>query len=133
MSANQYVLYPAVFDPEDDDKDILNVSFPDIPGCFTFGKGINQAMYNATEALGLMLYDEVDLPAPSDIKKVQAEHPGLLVSYVGADLAEAAKHVKIVTVKKNTTIPVDIAVKAEQAGINFSATLTEALKEKLEA
>ncbi|WP_425445666.1 type II toxin-antitoxin system CcdA family antitoxin [Trichococcus patagoniensis] len=34
-------------------------------------------------------------------------------------------------VRKNTTIPVDLAEKAEEAGINFSATLTEALKEKL--
>ena len=34
-------------------------------------------------------------------------------------------------VKKNTTMPGDIAYLAEKAGINFSKTLTQALKEKL--
>lgn len=31
-------------------------------------------------------------------------------------------------VKKNTTIPVDLARKAEEKGINFSKTLVEALQ-----
>lgn len=48
-----------------------------------------------------------------------------------ADLELAKKQSKPVTVKKNTTIPGDLAYEAEQTGINFSQTLTEALKEKL--
>lgn len=83
MSAESYAVCPAFFEPEEDDKEILNVSFPDIPGCLTFGKGISKAMYNASEALE---------PVPSDMKKVQAEYPDFLVSYIGADLDETAKN-----------------------------------------
>ena len=54
---------------------------------------------------------------------------GILIGTIVGALA--AKKVKMPVVRKNTTIPVDLAEKAEEAGINFSATLTEALKEKL--
>lgn len=36
------------------------------------------------------------------------------------DLIAAAKKVKMPFVRKNTTIPVDLAEQAEEAGINFS-------------
>jgi predicted RNase H-like HicB family nuclease len=73
MSNKNYVIYPAVFEREDDVeyKDVYNVSFPDVPGCFTFGEGIDDAMYMAQDALGLMLYDEADLPKSSPIEDIK--------------------------------------------------------------
>jgi predicted RNase H-like HicB family nuclease len=134
MSNKNYVIYPAVFEREDDAeyKDVYNVSFPDVPGCFTFGEGIDDAMYMAQDALGLMLYDEANLPKASPIEDIQKNNPDKLVNYVGVNLDEAAKNVKVVTVRKNTSIPIDLAKKAEAYGINFSALLTRALQSELE-
>jgi predicted RNase H-like HicB family nuclease len=105
MANNNYVIYPAVFEREEEDdteyKDVYNVSFPDAPGCFTFGEGIDDAMYMAQDALGLMLYDETDLPMPSPIEDIQKNNPDKLVNYVGVNLDEAAKNVKVVTVQYN--------------------------------
>lgn len=43
--------YFAQFLPEDDDTDIWNISFPDLPGCLSCGRGLKQAMANAIDAL----------------------------------------------------------------------------------
>jgi hypothetical protein len=56
-----------------------------------------------------MLHDEPDLPEPTPIEEIQKDRPGILVNYVGVDLEDAAAKVKVVTVKKNTSIPVDLA------------------------
>ncbi|MPN02790.1 hypothetical protein SDC9_150007 [bioreactor metagenome] len=78
-----------------------------------------------------MLYDTKELPAATKLSDVKTVNPEAIVSYIMVDLIAAAKKVKLPVVRKNTTIPVDLAEKAEEAGINFSATLTEALKVKL--
>ena len=88
-------------------------------------------MANGAEALELMLYDAKELPAATKLSDVKTVNPEAIVSYIMVDLIAAAKKVKLPVVRKNTTIPVDLAEKAEEAGINFSATLTEALKVKL--
>ena len=90
-------------------------------------------MAKGSEILGSFLYNipKDQLPVPTDIEIVKKQNPGKLVVPIFADLEKARMETKPATVKKNTTIPGDLAYKAEQAGINFSQTLTEALKEKL--
>ncbi|MDR0875832.1 MAG: type II toxin-antitoxin system HicB family antitoxin [Clostridiales Family XIII bacterium] len=134
MANKNYVVYPAVFEPEDEQgfDGVFNVSFPDVPGCLTFGEGLDKAMFMAQDALGLMLYDEPNLPVPTPIEDVKRDYPGILVNYVGVDLREAAEKVKVVTVKKNTSIPADLAKQGEKYGINFSALLTRALKSEID-
>lgn len=131
MSLANYVIYPAVFTPDEDDPNILNVEFPDVPGALTYGNGLKEAMYNASEALSLMLYDKVEKPQPSSLSDIQQQFPDDQVLYVGVDLDQAAKDITTPTVKKNTTIPAWLNAEATKQGINFSQTLTEALKEKL--
>lgn len=129
----RYVSYVAVFDDSENEKELYTVTFPDIPGCISQGKGISEAMVNASEALGLMLFDEDNLPAPSSIEKVEKDNPNKRVALIATDLKEAKKRAIPATVKKNTTIPAELAIKAEKEGINFSKTLSDALKEKLQA
>lgn len=94
-------------------------------------------MMNASEALGLALYNVPDnkLPHPTSIKKIQeicrTNYPNAKVYPVAVDLDKTAEEVVPVMVKKNTRIPGKLAKQAEKAGINFSKTLTEALEEKL--
>ena len=131
MFQTHFVAYPAIIDDRENTTGTYTVTFPDVPGAISQGVGIPEALKNGAEALALMLYDEKNLPTISDLSKVKDDNPETIVSYIMIDLIAAAKKVKMPVVRKNTTIPVDLAEKAEEAGINFSATLTEALKEKL--
>lgn len=131
MSLANYVIYPAIFTPDEDEPELLNIEFPDVPGALTCGKGLKEAMFNASEALALMLYDEIEKPQPSSLSDIQQPSPGAQVLYVGVDLDQAAKDIITPTVMTNTTIPAWLNAEATKQGIDFSQTLTEALKEKL--
>ena len=128
-----FVVYPAILDDSENEKNNYTVTFPDIEGAITDGRGEGEAMANGSEILGAFLYDipKNQLPVPTDIEIVKKNNPDKLVVPIFADLEKARRETKPATVKKNTTIPGDLAYKAEQAGINFSQTLTEALQEKL--
>ena len=128
----RYVAYPAVLDDTENEKGLYTVTFPDVPGAISEGKGQAKAIVNGSVALGLVLYDEKKLPKASTVEEVQKANPGTTVVVIAADLKEAAKKATPVLVKKNTTIPADLAKKAEEKGINFSRTLVEALQSKLQ-
>ena len=128
----RYVAYPAVLDDTENEKGLYTVTFPDVPGAISEGKGKAKAIVNGSVALGLVLYDEKQLPKSTTVEEVQKANPGKKVVVIAADLKEAAKKATPVLVKKNTTIPADLAKKAEEKGINFSRTLVEALQSKLQ-
>ncbi|WP_051999887.1 type II toxin-antitoxin system HicB family antitoxin [Schleiferilactobacillus shenzhenensis] len=129
---HRIVAYPAVFD-QTDNEGWVTVTFPDVPGAITQAKTLPEAMLNAEQALGLMLYDEKKLPAASSLATVEAAHQPHYVALVASDLDQAAQTVHVPYVRKNTRIPAYLAEAAEQAGINFSATLTRGLEEDLQA
>ena len=64
------ICYPAVIEYDRAD-DAYNVSFPDLPGCFTFGRSLSEAKENAREALSAYLESmdsrKVKVPASSEI------------------------------------------------------------------
>jgi predicted RNase H-like HicB family nuclease/post-segregation antitoxin (ccd killing protein) len=126
------VSYSAVFDDTLNEPGHYTVTFPDVPGAITDGDSFAAAIFNAQTALGLMLYDQTTLPAVTAQRDIEAANPGKLVTTVAVDLEAAQTQVQVVSVKKNTRIPADIAKQAEAQGINFSAVLTAALKQKLE-
>lgn len=129
------VVYPAILDDrENGKKGYYTVTFPDVLGAISEGHSKGEAMINGAEALGGILCDtpQNELPEASNIEKIKKENPDVIVVEIASNLELAKKKSKITTVKKNTTIPSDLAFEAEQAGINFSQVLTEALKSKLE-
>lgn len=129
---DRVVAYPAILDDRDNKPGTYTVTFPDVPGAISEGNSIAEAMENGSAALGLMLYEENILPEASDVKEVEKTNPGCIVTLISSNLTETKKHVKKPIVKKNTSIPGDLAQEAEKAGINFSQTLTEALRAKLQ-
>ncbi|MFQ9706095.1 MAG: type II toxin-antitoxin system HicB family antitoxin [Limosilactobacillus pontis] len=131
MKKERLVAYPAVLDDRDNEKGFYTVTFPDVPAAISQGKGIAEAIINGASALGLVLYDATPLPERSDIDVIKKNNKGTVVTYIAVDLNEAKKNVTLPVVKKNTTLPGDLAKKAEAAGINFSQTLKEALEKKL--
>lgn len=74
--------FPAVFDDSKNDKDTYTVTFPDIPGAVSEGKGIEQARANAREALKLMLDGMKELPESSDIDGIGKKYPNAVVETV---------------------------------------------------
>ena len=124
-------LYPAVFNKEDAG---YSVNFPDLPNCFTSGATLEEAMDMANDVLCLTLYDlEQDsaaIPTASAVNDVP-HGENEFVSLVSCDTIAYRKFFDNKAVKKTLSIPSWLNDMAERADINFSGTLQEALKAKL--
>ncbi|KRL08426.1 type II toxin-antitoxin system HicB family antitoxin [Schleiferilactobacillus perolens] len=123
--ADKFIAYPAIFHPTHGDHDIYLVKFPDLPNTFTEGYGLEDAYVMASDVLAEMNYDRKDLPKPSNPKtlKISGEE---FVTVISANLSAKKRELRRY-VRKNVTVPADLANWAENTGINFSATLTDAL------
>ena len=60
----------------------IGVWFPDLPGCFSAGDTVDEAMANAVEALALYADTAKTLPAPRTLSQLKAD------PVIAADLAE---------------------------------------------
>ena len=65
------IIYPAIFHEEDG---AYWVEFPDIEGCFSDGETIEEAIYNAKEALSThyesLVKDKIPIAIPTPIEKI---------------------------------------------------------------
>ena len=124
-------VYPAIFT---EDEDGYSVRFPDVDGCFTSGRSLQEALEMAEDALWLMLYDMEEsgeaIPVASGVNNVQTE-PGEFVSLIGCDTLAYRKRYGSKAVKKTLSIPSWLNEAAEKAGVNFSNVLQDALKQQL--
>lgn len=127
---SKYV-FPAIFEPEDG---LYNVSFPDLPGCYTCGDNLADAMHMAEDALGGYLSRAEEkgeaIPASSDMAAVDRPESGF-VSLILTDTAAYRRAHSSRAVKKTLTIPEWLNTAAEERSVNFSQVLQEALKEQL--
>jgi len=125
-------VYPAIFTPAENNS--FTVSFPDLKNCFTQGEDLADALEMAQDVLCLMIYDMeergAEIPSASSLQNVAAPDDAL-VSLVACDTLEYRKKYNNVAVKKTLTIPTWLNTLAEEAGVNFSQTLQDALKEQL--
>ena len=126
-------VYPAVFESEKDGG--YSIFFPDLPGCYTCGDDLADGMYMANDALALWLYhletEEQEIPEPSAIESVKHKKKAF-ATYIACDtLVYRKKHYNR-AVKKTLSIPEWMDEAAMAAGVNFSQTLQEALKLKLQ-
>lgn len=124
-------LYPAIFEK---DENSYTVSFPDLPGCLTFGNSMAEALHMAQDALEgylIVMEDDQDaIPSPSNPFTLLPGNNQIVVPVqANTDLAREKEEAKLI--KKTLTIPSYLNKLANASGINFSATLTEALKGKL--
>jgi len=122
-------VYPIIISKE---KDSYFVDIPDF-GIATQGDSILNCIEMARDAIGLTgitLEDQGKEISKATIS-INKETKEDIVTYVDIDFSEYRKRNDNKTVKKNCTIPNWLNKKAEEQGINFSRTLTEALMEKL--
>lgn len=127
-------VYPAIFTPEEEGG--YSVRFPDVQDCFTGSETLAGAMEMANDVLCLMLYDleqaNGSIPDASSVDAIQSQtEPGEFVSLIACDTVEYRKFYDSRAVKKTLSIPSWLNDMAERAGINFSGTLQEALKQQL--
>jgi predicted RNase H-like HicB family nuclease len=135
------IVYPARF-LKDKESGAYTVTFPDLPGCITEGNSSEEALFMAQKALAIYLYDLYltnSLPQSSaahEIKIADDEDDCIdvtqsFVSLVGVDMQKFAAEYDSKTIRKNLTVPAWLNTKAENAGINFSQTLQDALMKQL--
>lgn len=120
-------VYPVIF--EEAEEGGYNVKVPDIPGTFTCGDDMADAILMAEDVIAMMLADYEDekkpVPTPSKIENIKTKG---IVSLVRADTNEWRKLVDNKSVRKTLSIPNWLNTMAEKAGVNFSQVLQEALK-----
>ena len=125
-------IYPAIFTPENEGG--FSIRFPDIEGCFTCGKDLDEALYMANDALSLMLVDMEDckdtIPEPTPITKMVL-NDGEFSTLISVDTIKYRHTLNNAAVKKTLSIPAWLNDAAIAAGINFSQTLQDALKSQL--
>jgi len=126
-------IFPAVFDFAEDG---ISIEFPDLPGCLPCADTVEEAVKNAHEALMLHLYgmeqDNDEIPEPTPVDKVDTEK-GQSIILVDVFMPPFREKQRSKFVKKTLSIPSWLNAEAEHYGINFSAVLQEALKERLSA
>jgi predicted RNase H-like HicB family nuclease len=125
------VTYFAVFEPS---KTGYSLYFPDLPGCISCGDNMEHAIQMAREALGLhywaMEKDGDDLPVPTCPPYDEMGKDDFVIPIeIFPDIVKGTIENK--AVKKTLTIPYWLNSEAEQAGVNFSQLLQNALKEYL--
>ena len=74
------------------DTDSYGVRFPDVPGCFSCGDSIEEALNNAAEALSLHLegFIEDGTPVPEATKQFTLDSPNDIYALISCDVDEAA-------------------------------------------
>ena len=107
------------------------VDFPDLPGCVTAGRTLEEARLAAAEALALhlegMAEDGEAAPEPSSTDRIMADpHNRDAVAFL-VDAEPSSKPVRV-----NVMLPSDLLRQIDRTTRNRSRFLAEAAREKLE-
>ena len=128
---NDSYIFPAVFGKT---ATGYSVHFPDLPGCITVGKTLEEAHRMSREAMGLHLWsmekDGEDIPENTPVDQIELD-TGELVGLVEVWMMPIRAELDSRAVKKTLTIPFYLNSLAEKRKINFSRVLQTALKKEL--
>ncbi len=125
--------YLAVLEPGEDGS--YSISFPDLPGCFSYGNNLAEAQQMAEEAASLHVYgmerdgDEIPLPSLNLPKKTTAGNVVMPVT-IHPDLYRAKRDNE--RIKTNITLPAWLKRIAEEKKVNYSRLLETALIDYLQ-
>ncbi len=125
MQEKSFIGYYALFIVSDDQK--YFVDFPDLQGCYTQGDSLEEAVYNAHEALAIYYQENLGkLPQASDFNSICENYTYSLIQLVVLDINKCIVK-SLRTVKKTLTIPEWLNILAEKYKVNFSQILKNAL------
>lgn len=124
------LIYPAIFKPFTDQSGGYVVEFPDLPGCVTEGKNLEQAIEMGIDAASGWILGELEdgelIPKASDYSEIAAED-GCMVNMLLLDIDSYEEKYGEKAVRKNLTIPAWLNTFAEKNNINFSKLLQDTL------
>ena len=123
--------YTAVITPGDKK---CYVRVPDIAGCATTGRDMEDAVVQITDALSgcLVVWEDQGLPIPQATPQPDILHEdGDVLTLVTVDTIAYRAKTDTRAVRKNVSIPAWMAALAEQRGINCSKVLQDALTQQL--
>ena len=124
------LIYPAIFKPFTDQSGGYVVEFPDLPGCITEGKNLEQAIEMGIDAASGWILGELEdgeqIPRASDYSEITAEK-GCMINMLLLDLDAYEEKYGEKAVRKNLTIPAWLNTFAEKNNINFSKLLQDTL------
>lgn len=122
------LIYPAIFSQAEDG---ITITFPDLPGCISCADTLEEAFYNAKEAMELYLEDYVvdlfkNVPKATELKHLQILD-GQCIALIDLYIPEYLKTIHQQSVKKTLTIPMWMNEVGIAHQINFSKLLQEAI------
>lgn len=130
-------VYPTIFTQADD---VVLIEVPDM-GILTEGKDIADAVEMARDAIGLkgisLEDDKLEVPEPSEMSDIDIQKGTFIedgksfVSLVDVDFLAYRSRLDNKTVRRNVTLPNWLNREAEEAHLNVSRVLQEALMSKL--
>ena len=124
------LLYPAIFKPFSDGSGGYVVEFPDLPGCVTEGRNLEEAIEMGMDAACGWILGELEegekIPAASKYEDVHVTTEEM-VNMLLLDIDSYAEQYGENAVRKNLTIPAWLNSFAEKNNINFSKVLQDAL------
>lgn len=124
--------YPCIITYDKSDG-IYYVEFPDLEDCFTDGESLEEALYNAKDVLGLVLYakeeNNIEIEPPKNKPIFTEENQS--VSYISVWMPLIRDEIENKSIKKTVTIPKWLNDLAEDNNVNFSKILQTSLKEYL--
>lgn len=124
--------YPIILIPWEAPETGYTVEVPDLPGCVTEGRNLAEALFMAEDAASGWVLTELEdgRPAPkaSNPADIHPDETTALVSTIALDMDAYAAKYGNKAVRKNVTIPAWLDTWAEQANVNYSGALREALE-----
>ena len=125
--------YYAIFEK---DEDGYSISFPDLPGCLTCAKDIEEALKMSKDVLeGYLLISEEDndpIESPSSYKELNKNlTDNQVLQLITADTDYVRMRKKNKPVNKMVTLPKWLIDLGKEKKINFSQLLQEAIKREL--
>ncbi len=126
--------YTAILEPCEEGG--YTVQFPDLPGCFTEGNDLTEALYMAQDAASGYILSELEdgNEIPSATKQSDISCPdGCIKNMIVLDLDEYASKYSSKAVKKTLTIPAWMNSFVEKYHISCSKLLQDAINKAIQS
>lgn len=126
------MVYPVIAkECNDEDGHYFVITTPNIPGVVTQGETLNQAAFNAEDAIASMIADKKEYPKPQDPSNWDLDDNEQVV-FVSVNMDQWRKKYGRV-VRKSITIPGYLADWAKENHVNVSRVASDALRGLQEA
>jgi len=128
--------YPIVIEPGDDSH-AYGVIVPDLPGCFSAGDTLDEAIANASEAILLHIEglleagQSVSEASPIEQHRNNPDYANMLWAIASVDLAKIDERSKRINITMPERIIAMVDTAAKQAGESRSGFLARAAMERL--